>query len=344
MRSHGHLEEAAPLRPDWHFSAPDFTYLRGVLLAILTREEYQERIGGKNSKLLADLQTPPTALVRITDLRLATDLDLKMLRYGALSVLRFLETPITTDHIVRWKQEMLEEHTGVLEQEFRDLRSGTLAVSFAAAALYLFVDFDMPQLKNATPYRLAEQIEILAKTIRRLIDSLDGAADELKTLLANRPAHKPPRSDIEYYQALRSYRMGRSLEDIADQLSITRWNSATPERGGTKGWKRNVEQKIARGKTVEGDGEGNGRYPRAAAIFKNAHNPLVGRKALEAYAAYQEYLREQEEDEEEPEYYLGLWAVGVKIRANGRNQRGHEIVDAYIQLGCCIEQDRPLLP
>ena len=342
---HGDIVEAGPQNVGRKSAAFDLAYLRGVLLAMLVREEYRERIfGTSDPKLLAALKAPDTASVRLTDLRLAMSLKPEALHMsrserGLVSALRLLRTPITTDCVIQWKWKTLGEHTDLLEQEFGDLRNGTIAVSFATAALCLFIDFDMPHLQNAKPYRLAEQIEKLAKEIRRLSSSLNSAATELDTLLANRPAHRAPRSDNDYYQALWSYRMGCSLENIADQLSITRWNSATPERGGTKGWKRNVEQKIVRGKRVEDE-----RYPRAAAIFDKEDNPFVRRKALEAYAAHQDYLREQEEDEEEPEYYLGLWAVGVKIRANGRNRRGHEIVDAYIQLGCCIEQDRPLLP
>lgn len=315
------------------------------LLPTLTREEYDERIfGASNRDLLADLQTPDPHSVRITDLRLAASLEPKVLHTpgsdsGLVPALRSLSTPITTSQVIQWKRKTLEDGAELLKQEFGDLRKGAIAVSFSAAALCLFVDFDMPNVEDAKPYRLAEQIETLAKTIKGLISSLNGAGNELETLLANRPAHKPPRSDNEYYQALWSYRIGCGLEDIADRVGITPWNSATPERGGTKGWKRNVEQKIARGKGVE-----DKLYPRAAAIFENKDNPFVRHKALEAYAAYQDYLREQEEDEEEPEYYLGLWAVGVTIRANSRNQRGHEIVDAYIQLGCCIAEDRPLLP
>jgi hypothetical protein len=40
-------------------------------------------------------------------------------------------------------------------------------------------------VEDAKPYRLAEQIETLAKTIKGLISSLNGAGNELETLLAN---------------------------------------------------------------------------------------------------------------------------------------------------------------
>src|SRR5215217_2903085 len=36
------LGEVGPSEVDWSFSAPDPAYLRGVLLAVLSREEYQE--------------------------------------------------------------------------------------------------------------------------------------------------------------------------------------------------------------------------------------------------------------------------------------------------------------
>jgi len=214
------------------------------LLPTLTREEYDERIfGASNRDLLADLQTPDPHSVRITDLRLAASLEPKVLHTpgsdsGLVPALRSLSTPITTSQVIQWKRKTLEDGAELLKQEFGDLRKGAIAVSFSAAALCLFVDFDMPNVEDAKPYRLAEQIETLAKTIKGLISSLNGAGNELETLLANRPAHKPPRSDNEYYQALWSYRIGCGLEDIADWVGITPWNSATPERGGTKGSSR----------------------------------------------------------------------------------------------------------
>ena len=336
------LGEAAPSGVDWKFSAPEPAYLRGVLLAILSREEYQERIAGMlDPKLLADLQIPSIASVRITDLRLAADFDFDLgtLGHGSNPLLSGLQMPITMNHVLQWKQKTLEEHTELLEQAFGDPRSGILAVSFAAAALCLFIDFGMPDIENAKPYRLAEQIEALAKVTRGLINRLNGAAKKLETLFANRPANKPPRPDNEYYQALRSYRMGCSLEDISDQLDITRWNSAAPSEGGSKSWKRYVEKKIARGKGVEDE-----RFPRAAEIFDGEDDPSVRRTALKAYEAYQDYLVEREEEGEAFFHHFALWVVGRRIGVNPLDQPGQEIIDAYIQLGCCIEQDRPLLP
>ncbi len=333
------LGEAGPSEVDWKFSAPDPAYLQGVLLAILSREEYQERIAGMSDpKLLADLQAPGTASVRITDLRLAADLDPETIKLGnTIQALRRLQTPITTDRVVRWKQETLEGHTELPGQAFGDLRSGTLAASFIAAALCLFIDFGMPGVENAKPYRLAEQIETLAKAIRRLSDSLNGTAGDLVTLLANRPAHRPPRPGSEYYEALKDYRMGRNLEDIStNRLGVKPWDGID----GTKSWKVKLRGKIARGKEVE-----NERYPRAAAIFDNEDDPSVRRAALEAYEAYQDYLVECEEDEEEVfSHDLALRAVGRRIGANPLDQPGQEIIDAYIQLGHRIEYDRPPLP
>lgn len=194
----------------------------------------------------------------------------------------------------------------------------------------------MPGVENAKPYRLAEQIEILAKAIRRLSESLNGAADDLETLLANRPAHRPPRPGSEYYEALKDYRMGRNLEDIStNRLGVKPWDGVE----GTKSWKTNLREKIARGKEVE-----DKRYPRAAAIFNNEDDPSVQHKALEAYKAYQDYLVECEEDEAVFDHHFALWAVGRRISANPLAHPGQEIIDAYIQLGYRIKYGRAPLP
>jgi hypothetical protein len=121
------------------------------------------------------------------------------------------------------------------------------------------------------------------------------------------------------------------LEEIAEGLGITPYSSRTGK--GSRNWKSRATDIIVRGKEVE-----DKRYPRATAIFANYEDsPHIRRKAHRAYRAYLVQTTRM------PGYYP-LWEVGRKIRVNHQNQRGLEIIQAYIQLGHCLVRDRPTLP
>jgi hypothetical protein len=317
-----------PIEQD--FRRLNWGYLRGTLLAILTREEFFESVRHLPDRdiaihegLFEGLGAPAQSPIRLTDLRLASGLDPGLLKCCLEQPLRLLSRPITREQVIQWKQQVLENPTELAEQGFGDQDTALGGVSFAAAALLLFLDFGMPEMPTASPYRLSEQIESLATVVRKLMDSLDSATKDLEQLLANRGAGKPPRSGSEYYEALHLYRMGQSLEDVAQFLNIEPYSSKTVK--GTKSWKKKVKEKLYLGEQIERE-----QFPRAAEIFAHSDNPHVERKALIAYLEFVRQAHETSWDD------LCLYIGGQKIQVNARTQRGFEITRAYIQLGSCL--------
>ena len=373
-------KELASPPADQTFRPVDKGFLRGVLLAILGREEYSERIGPTffDSDLFEGREVRSKSAVRITDLRLATELDPKDLDRVLLPALQSLESPVTAEHVVEWKHRRIgnnqEDDSDLLWDEFGDRINEIVLMkdqeafdtlmedmqeftetrepdplpaltedelvswvteigvaSFAAAALLLFLDLDMPGVSNERPFRLAEQIKKLAALIRKLAGNLDGAANELGDLVANRTAGRQRRPKRDYYQALVYWRMGTSLEDIAEWWGIKPYDSKTVE--GTRGWKKKVLNILAGGKQEE-----NERYQRAAAIFANYEDsPHIRRKAHRAYRAC---LVQRVRIPGYPPY----WEVGKRIRISPRKERSAEIIEAYIQLGSCLVRGRPVSP
>jgi hypothetical protein len=99
---------------DQKFAPLDVGYMRGVLLAILSREEYAERIATElhNEAVREELRAPAHSQVRITDLRLATAPWLKdpnSLEKALRWMLSSLERPITQRRVLRWKWNLLWE-------------------------------------------------------------------------------------------------------------------------------------------------------------------------------------------------------------------------------------------
>ncbi len=174
----------------------------------------------------------------------------------------------------------METKSALLVQQFGDERTSIAAVSFAASALWLFLDLNMPGIDKASPYRLAEQVESLASIIRKLNHRLKRSTEDLGKLINNRSSGNHPKLPGNSYLALQRYRMGKhSLRQIAEQSGITPYSSKTGK--GTRDWKARVRQRLREGMEFE---EKN--YPRAAAIFANRNNPNVRRKARRAYRGY----------------------------------------------------------
>jgi len=356
-------------------------YLRGILLAVMSREEYSERIDPSRRytqvpKGLADLihreesniprrpgvldldmlrrpylsesdgsGVPEGSLVRLTDLRLAFDLPHQGLKAALIPVLGSLERPLTPEGVVEWKREKSEEFARELERmerrlsdrepqeaeakreekKFEELTRFMAAISFTTAALCLFLDLGLPGVREASDYRLGEQVEALASIVWDLKEDLDRGTDKLESLVANRGAGRPPSSEEELYTALVRYRLGEaSLEDLATELGITPYDSRTAK--GTRSWKKRTKQKIAWGADVE-----KRYYPRAAGVLTNKHNRHVRDKAIRAY---RKYLAEREG-------IAGFYPwveVAREIRTNPQTQRGMEITMAYVQLGSCLER------
>jgi hypothetical protein len=331
-----------------NFLSLDIGYLRGILLAILSREEYQERITREADRdrdnatrrgLLEGLGVPTESSVRLTDLRLAVDLKSNLRARNLKQALSLLQKPITVDHVLQWKQLVLEQPAELVKQGFKDQETGVASVSFAAAALLLFLDFKMPQVQDATSYRLAEQVESLAAVIKTLAEALDGAASDLEKVLANRGAgvHRERGLESKFYNALDMYRMGKGLEDIASHLGITPYSSKAGR--GTRPWKQRVTQAIHRGVEVE-----RKRYPLAARIFANKDKRRVQRKARLAYATYisPTYVSRPYGIRIPNSYPLQI--AGDEIGINASHERGLEVTRAYIQLGSCLILDIPPTP
>src|SRR5215218_5432978 len=340
---------------DQTFLGLDSRYLLSVLHAIFSRQEVWERvildprIHPEDDPLLEGLDAPGRSPVRLTDLRLAVTLQPKVLKSALVKALQPLKGCVTASRVVEWKQQMLGAYTQLPEYGFANSAIGTIAVSFAAAAMFLFIDFDSPSMKEAFPHRLAIQISSLAEVIRKLARGFDRAADDLERVLAYRQANRPTQLESTIYRALCLHRMDWELENIALDTGMTPYRSSSSAPGkGTRGWKRQTLEKIFRGKEIE-----NGRFPRAAAIFANRHNTSIRQKARLAYSTYVKELGCENKDSirlaYKEDHYRGFerrtWhPVGRALRINMYSATGLEVAHAYVQLGSCIENDISLHP
>jgi hypothetical protein len=327
---------------DQNFVPLDLGYMRGVLLTVLTREEYAERIATEvhNEAIREELGAPAQAAVRITDLRLATapELeDLASLKEGLKPLLDHLEKPITATKVLQWKWDLLWVDEDARGRRAEETERRITRVSFAAAALLLFLDFRMPELEGASSFRLATQISELAGIVRTLSKSLNANAKKLETLLAYRAQHRPSTPGQAFYDALVAYRMGAEPGNLASSLGMTPYRSSPSESGGadwggTKDWQGRLAEKLARGAEIEEQ-----KYPLATAVFANRHKPRIARKALIAYNTYDRETMLRPEEEYSP------WpTVGERIRVSGSTDSGIEVIEAYVQLGSC--QERGLSP
>jgi hypothetical protein len=268
------------------------------------------------------------------------------LEVGLRPVLERLTRPITVEHVVQWKRGMVRVLTSSeadpLQDGFKHGPHGAAAVSFAAAALLLFIDLNMPSLENTTSYRLAEQIKTLASIIRQLEEDLRGSAAKLQQLLANRSAGKPGHMKGDYYFALRAYRLGADRQEIARWFGINPYNDEVGK--GTKSWKKKLWEAMNEGAIVERD-----RFPLAASIFAVKANPYVQNKAREAYQVYSQYPLPadygQAQRADKDEFKTLLYAlIGKTIRVNSQRSRGLQVIEAYCQLGSCLDRDIPPFP
>ncbi len=294
-------------RTPWHtevegvnrnYAPVDVGYLRGVLLAVLGREEYAERVASedRSEAARAMLGAPARSPVRLTDLRLATAPEMEDVN-GLKAELRplfdSLERPVTPNGVLRWKWDRLW-----VREEDRGQRSATtegtaVRVSFAAAALLLFLDFRMPGIEGASSLRLAEQAGELADIVRKTSKSLEANARKLDRLLAYRSPNRPPDPGKEAYDALAAYRMGEEPREVAKSLGITPYRSSPTkpgayDQGGTREWKDRLAHRLVRGARIEGE-----TFPLAAAVFGNRHKRRVVAKARKAYRAYEAEPRQK---------------------------------------------------
>jgi hypothetical protein len=162
----------------------------------------------------------PTAQVRLTNLRLATDLGgLEKLKRALEPLLPSLQLPVTTESVTQWTWDTLkepEDRTKRRSEESDTQRqkkhAKTMVVSFAAAALLLLHDLDGKSVTSATSYEtLVEGILNIAKIVQDLSRALDKGVERLSGLLpAKRKKGDGRRPDpgVKHYLALVLYRMG----------------------------------------------------------------------------------------------------------------------------------------
>jgi len=339
--------EAGDPEADQEFARLDLGHLRGVLLAVLGREEYAERVATElhDETLREELGAPARSSVRLTDLRLATEPTLSdpaTLERRLRPLLESLRRPIAAGRVLEWKRNLLhadeEGRTSGSKEEEEGGRTATL--SFAAAALLLFLDLDVPGIESASSLVLTKRIADLAGIVRVISKSLDANARKLEALLAYRAQNRPLAHEQRFYEALVSYRMGEGLEEVARGLGITPYESSPtgPDDswGGTKHWKRHLRERLERGAAVE-----RRKYPLAAAVFGGRHNPRIEAKAR---LAYRSFLAHAEAFPPDGEDQSPLFRTGEAIRVRAGTEQGLEVIGAYVQLGSCLEQNRNPFP
>ena len=359
--SASYLLAAGSTAPDQAYMRLDLGYLRRVLLRILDGEEYQEVVQHHTAQKRLELKSElpkgkwptlkdvrwvedpdPRAQVRITDLRLAKDLNPVALRRELKMVLDDLQLPVTTDNVTRWKYETLMKHKTLLKKphdwsasEAKEERIRVMAVSFAAAALLLSFDLDMRRLAQAKHADLAKLVETLLKMIQVLIEDFDRHAGELLKLLERSEGGHPPHPAVKHYTALVLYRMGRELKQIADRIGITPPPSAFEEaRNYNKNWKNQVHSFIERGVEIEKE-----IFPRAAAVFAHTNDEHVRAKALETYHDYLDQAGWSEAAQ-----YLASVDIGDDLLGGMSVDESQEIYGAYVQLGSCLENGIDPIP
>lgn len=328
-----------PANVDQDFARLDLGYVRGLLLAILGREEYAERVATElhHEAVRERLRAPSSSLVRLTDLRLATAPELRNLAELEKASLRSLESlarPITRNMVLKWKQELLRKDT-VSANSSADEETEIARVSFVAAAILLFLDLDVPGVEDASSPVIARRTCDLAENIHKLSRHLDRRAADMEKLLAYRSEGRPSAHGQRLREALVAYRMGKEASDVARDLGINPYSPSPSEPGGadfggTKHWKKSLAEKLARAGEVEQE-----KCPLAAAVFANRDKPRVAFKSRVAFRVYEEWCRL---GPEEPP-----WGnVGGRIGVNASTYFGLEVTRAYVQLGSCLR--RGLVP
>lgn len=324
-----------PANVDQDFARLDIGHIRGLLLAILSREEYAERVATElhHEAVREKLRAPARSLVRLTDLRLATAPELRNLAELEKALRRSLESlgrPITQNVVLKWKRDLLQRDAVTADRPPEE-QTEIARVSFAAASILLFLDLDVPEVEDASSPVLARRTRDLAGNIQKLSGHLDRRAADMEKLLAYRSEGRPSGPGQEVYEALIAYRMGKEIAEVARDLGITPYSFSPSESdvrdfGGTKHWKRSLEKKLKRGGEVEKE-----KYPLATAVFANHGEPSVEAKAKAAFQVCQEWLQLGHEE-------LNWDSVGERIGVNASTDAGLEETKAYVQLGSCLRR------
>jgi hypothetical protein len=331
---------------DRRFMGLDEAYIRRVLLLILDGEEYDEihlYHGAHTSRVVfpnlpsggLDLRHPireededPKAQVRITDLRLAKDLERQELESELKAEVSGLIPPVTVDKVLRWKWKTLlkpkrmrtvsevKEKKEWYEEEHLRIR----AISFAAAALCLSVDLGLKNLEKSSPDDLTEIILDWHKLISKLISAVDDTVGKASKLLSGRKGTQgghPPDPELKFYTALFLYRMGNFPKGIATQIGLNEKVNVN--------WKSKLKKAIERGIEIEQE-----KFTLAAEVFLRRDEKEIREAALAAYANYDDpYLRG-------PEDVSVALEDGGDLLGMPANEAEQARI-ALIQLGSCIK-------
>lgn len=364
-----HLKgEVTPV--DREFEGVDPSFLRRVLLRVLDGEEYEEvrdyhearssfkiepgvseEKGVPWSRLVGRSEEPePVAQVRVTDLRLAKDLTPRALERELQPALPALPVPVTSDGVMRWKHKTLRKpkgsrkptELGEKQEWYQEEVTRITSISFAAAALCLFLDLEMADVEEIDRGVLAKRIYDLAELIRELTTYLDKSVERLSTLMRASKGGRPPDPDIKYYTALVLYRMGLPYFRVAQRIGL---NPIIPrqliksevyddEPPVSKNWKEELRRAIDKGIEVERE-----RFPDAVEVFTRREDEVVKKNALEAYHEYRvgnSWVKVAD--------HLLHFNDGDDLLLTPRN-KDNQVGSALIQLGSCIEAGRdPLHP
>lgn len=354
---------------DRGFEGMDPAFLRRVLLRVLDGEEYGAVQDHHDARLPFEIETEASgedgvprsrfvkrseepeavAQVRITDLRLANALKPKVLERELKSALPDLPVPVTADDVKRWKHETLRKPKGMIFEAAELAQNETLyeeegkriaSVSFAAAALCLFLDLGMANAEEADQDGLAKRIRDLAEVVRELTTNLDKSVDRLSTLLGTGKGGRPQDPDIKNYTALVLYRMGHPLFKVALRIGLSpvippKWKTwvYADEPRGNKNWKAKLREALEKGIEVERQ-----KFPVAAEVFAQGEDEAVREEALSAYREYREGHGWVRVADHLPHFDDG---DDLLTPRDENDQR----LNALIQLGSCIETGRdPIHP
>jgi hypothetical protein len=354
---------------DRRFMGLDEAYIRRVLLLILDGEEYDDihfyhgahtshvvfpnmpsgRLDLRHARTVKD--EDPKAQVRITDLRLAKDLEPpEVLERELKAEVPELRPPFTTDDVLRWKWKTLlkpkglREVSDVMDREewYEEECLRIRAISFAAAALCLSVDLGLKIPEESSRDDLTEIILGWHKLISKLISAVDRAVGEASKLLSSRKGTKggrPTDPELKSYTALVLYRMGYFSEYIATRIGLSAPKPLEEREDGTAhkrfndNWKGDLTKEIKKGILIEQE-----KFPLAAEVFARRGEKEIQKAALVTYDEYLERIS------------FGLPYRSAELDA-GEDLLGMpaneevQVQNALIQLGSCIKRSLdPLSP
>ncbi len=320
-------------------------YMPGLINTLLTGEEFARhphptelgRLG--LSEIATDLSNPA---VRITDLRLATDVRSQQLRAKLPTYLNDVgKTPLNAGRVGQWKRKLLGDEDSLkrLESDFRDRETAVISISFAAAALLLLCDLSyaarVPLSSNAhvLTERVAELASCIGNSQRSFKDLLLKSSEQLGSWagLADDPEEDRRKTHRgEKLIALWAYRLGHPKDEIARYLGIS-----THYKGGKEStrWRAYLWDRLEGGMQHE-----RNLYPEFGELFEIYEQDLEAQfVALTAYRLWLSVILELH-----PRSHLRLCSIRKADRDTRRAIKG-KIVSALRQEGINLKTARKLV-